>query len=257
MAGPSSGCSGGYAVQRSLIHTVPQTGSTNSDLSERLRAGEAVGEGTWLVANRQTNGRGRLGRVWSDGLGNFMGSTVVRPAECDPLPPSLAFVAALAVYEAVVPLITQPDELSLKWPNDLLISGAKLAGILLEREGNAIIVGIGVNLASAPELPDRPTASLAQFGPRPDRDLFAQSLAASFDKELDRWRSFGLDLILRRWEAAAHPRGTALTVQPPGERAIPGNYDGLTDGGALKLRLADNSCRVIHAGDVILARKEV
>lgn len=239
-----------------MIKTVLQTGSTNSDLSERIRAGQLCREGDWLIADRQTGGRGRLGRPWSDGFGNFMGSTIVRPAERDPNPQSLAFVVALAVYEAVLPFMVQPEKLCVKWPNDLMIADAKLAGILLEREGDAIIVGIGVNLASAPELPDRPTVSLAQFGPRPDRDLFAQSLAASFDAELDRWRSYGLDPILRRWEAVAHKRGTSLTVQPPGEDAIKGKYDGLTVDGALMLRLADNSSRVIHAGDVILVKEE-
>ncbi|EDL50374.1 biotin--[acetyl-CoA-carboxylase] ligase [Erythrobacter sp. SD-21] len=239
-----------------MIRTVPETGSTNADLAAQLRAGEAVGEASWLVADRQTAGRGRQGRTWFDGHGNFMGSTIVRPHERDPAPASLALVSALAVYEAVVPLIANPSELSLKWPNDLMLAGAKLSGILLEREGDAIIVGIGVNLAAAPDLPDRRTVALSAFGPAPERDTFAHSLAASFDRELERWRSVGLEPLVRRWESVAHPPGTSLRVHPPGEEPILGEYAGLTEDGALRLRLAGGESRVIHAGDVMLANEE-
>ena len=239
-----------------MIRTVPETGSTNADLAAALRAGDPVGEGHWLVADRQTSGRGRQGRTWFDGLGNFMGSTVVRPHERDPAPASLALVTALALYETVVPLISNPSDLSLKWPNDLMLGGAKLAGILLEREGDAIIVGIGVNLAAAPDLPDRKTMALSQLGPAPDRDTFARAMAASFDTELERWRNFGVEPIVRRWESVAHPKGAALTVHPPGEEPITAAFAGLTDDGALRLRLASGESRVIHAGDVMLANEE-
>lgn len=239
-----------------MIHTVPETGSTNADLAAQLRAGEALGEGYWLVADRQTAGRGRQGRTWFDGHGNFMGSTIVRPHERDPASSSLALLAGVALYEAVVPLIASPGELSLKWPNDLMLAGAKLAGILLEREGDAIIVGIGVNLLAAPDLPDRRTVALSQFGPAPDRDLFARLLAASFDRELERWRNFGIEPLVRRWESVAHPHGTPLKVHPPGEEPVEGSFAGLSGDGALRLRLAGGQSRVIHAGDVMLAREE-
>lgn len=239
-----------------MIRRVPETGSTNADLATRLRAGEGVGEGEWLVADRQTAGRGRQGRTWFDGHGNFMGSTVVRPHERDPAPASLALVAGVALYEAVIPPLSSPADLLLKWPNDLMLGGAKLAGILLEREGDAIIVGIGVNLAAAPELSDRRTVALSAFGPAPDRDLFARSLEHSFDREIERWRTFGLEPLVRRWESIAHPKGTLLTVHPPGEQPLQGDFAGLDATGALLLRLADGSTRVIHAGDVMLANEE-
>lgn len=236
-----------------MIHTVPETGSTNADLLAALRAGERVAEGHWLVADRQTAGRGRQGREWFDGAGNFMGSTVVQIGAGDPPPASFALAAGLAVYEAVVPLLPDPAPLQLKWPNDLTFAGAKLAGILLEREGEALVVGIGVNLAQAPEVQGRDTAALSDLGPAPDRGHFAAVLVATFALELQRWRNYGLEPLVRRWLAAAHRPGTSLTVAPPGEAPLTGTFDGLTEDGALRLRLADGSTRVMHAGDVFFA----
>lgn len=239
-----------------MIRTVPQTGSTNADLLARLRQGEFIPEGEWLVAERQTAGRGRQGRAWCDGAGNFMGSSVVRLADRDPPAASLSLVVGLALYEAVQPLVSHSAALMLKWPNDLLLGGAKLAGILLEREGGSIVVGIGVNLAAAPDLPDRTTTALAHHGVTPDRELFTTSLAASLERELERWRSFGLDPLIRRWESVAHRHGTPLSVQQPGEEPIVGAFAGLTEDGALRLRLAGGATRVIHGGDVMLAAPE-
>lgn len=236
-----------------MIRTVSETGSTNADLLAALRAGERLAEGDWLVADRQSAGRGRRGREWFDGAGNYMGSTVVRLGAGDPPPASFALAVGLAVYEAVVPMLPDPAALRLKWPNDLTFAGAKLAGILLEREGETLVVGIGVNLAQAPTVEGRETIALADLGPAPDRDLFAGALSASFATELERWRSYGLDPLARRWQAAAHPPGTPLTVAPPGEERLTGSFDGLTEDGALRLRLADGTARVMHAGDVFFA----
>lgn len=239
-----------------MIRIVPETGSTNSDLAAAIRGGEVLAEGDWLVADRQTAGRGRQGRHWFDGRGNFMGSSPVRLQERDPAPASLSLVAGVALYEAVLPFLATPRDLTLKWPNDLMLGGAKLAGILLEREGDMIIVGIGVNLVAAPELPDRLTVALSDLGPAPDRDTFAQGLASSFARELDRWRTFGLDPLIRRWESIAHRPGTTLKVHPPGEEPIMGTFAGLTKDGALRLCLVGGEERVIHAGDVMLGQEE-
>lgn len=236
-----------------MIRTVAETGSTNTDLAERLRNDERVPEGEWLVTDRQSAGRGRQGRGWSDGAGNFMGSTVVRPGPGDPPAPSLALLAGLTLHEVATPLVPDPTRLSLKWPNDLLYDRAKLAGILLEGAADAVIVGIGVNLARAPELPDRETAAFAMFGPAPDRDAFAHALAASFDRELERWRTFGLEPLLRRWQAAGTPVGTPLSVHDAGSERIEGTFAGLAPDGSLLLRLADGATRAVHAGDVSLA----
>jgi BirA family biotin operon repressor/biotin-[acetyl-CoA-carboxylase] ligase len=140
------------------------------------------------------------------------------------------------------------EDVLLKWPNDLMIAKAKLAGILLERVGDSVIVGVGVNLAIAPAVSGRETVALGGA----DRDAFAAELARLFDLELDRWRNFGLAAIVRRWLAAAHPVGTPLRVGEPGAVPLSGSFAGLTEDGALQLRLADGSTRVIHAGEVRL-----
>ncbi len=234
-----------------MIQAVPETGSTNADLLARLAAGERIPEGDWFVADRQLGGRGRQGRSWLDGPGNFMGSTVVHVLPQDPQPASLSFVAALAVYETVLARLGNPCELQLKWPNDVLLGGGKFCGLLLERAGASVVVGIGANLASAPASEIRARA-LSERGPAPDRDAFAAELAAQFDLELSRWRQFGIEPILNRWLAAAHAVGSALTVHEPGGERLSGAFDGLEADGALRLRLADGACRVIHAGDVML-----
>jgi BirA family transcriptional regulator, biotin operon repressor / biotin---[acetyl-CoA-carboxylase] ligase len=257
MARHSGGRSGGGAVPQRLIlpirlEIVPETGSTNADLLARLGAGEPAQEGLWLIANRQMAGRGRQGRAWLDGPGNFMGSTAVLLLPQDPEPASLSFVTALALYETVFNHVGAPQSLELKWPNDLLLGGAKLAGILLERSGDIAVVGIGVNLNAEPKLADREAGSLSKVGPAPDRNTFARDLAVNFDKELDRWRQFGLAPIFSRWLAAAHPFGTALRVHAGDGEYVSGTFAGLGADGALLLRLEDGAVRVIHAGDVTI-----
>lgn len=232
-----------------MIRTVRETGSTNADLAADLAAGRYVAEGDWLVADRQVAGRGRLGRDWLGGEGNFAGSTVVRSRPGDPEPGTLALLAGLAVHQAVAGYLPDAAGPLLKWPNDVMVGKAKLAGILLERIGDAVVVGIGVNLAAAPPVEGRQTVSLAAFGPAPDRDAFAAELARLFDIELDRWRTFGLSPLLRRWEAAAHPAGTPLVASVP-EGAVEGTFAGLADDGALQLRLPEGTTRTVHAGEV-------
>jgi len=225
------------------IRTLPATGSTNEDLAALAREGAA--EATWLRAERQTGGKGRQGRVWQSPPGNLYASTLVRLRPGDPLAPTLALVAAVALHQAVS--LTVPGVL-IKWPNDLVVGCSKLAGILLEREGDAVIIGFGVNLAAHPDDLDRPATSLAALaGSAPDPAAFVEYLAEIFDRWLGRWRSEGLGPVRRRWLESAHPVGTALAT-PEGE----GLFDGLDESGALRLRLADGTVRAVHAGDVFL-----
>ena len=144
------------------------------------------------------------------------------------------------------------EGLVLKWPNDLLIDSAKISGILLERAGDAIVVGIGVNLAHHPTDTDRRATSLAAHGATPDPADFAETLADTFARWLSIWRGQGLAPVRTRWLERAHPIGTALTARLPDGSATDGLFNGLDSDGALILRLADGTARVIHAGDVFL-----
>lgn len=182
-----------------------------------------------------------------------MGSTVVRMRDGDPEPSSLALVAGLAVRHAVAARLAGDRVPLLKWPNDVMIAQAKLAGILLERIGEAIVIGIGVNLVSSPDLADRRTVSLAELGATVDRDSFAADLASALALDLDRWRMFGLAPIVERWQQVAHPIATPLLAGEPGEVPLAGEFGGLAADGALQLRLPDGTTRIINAGEVRLA----
>lgn len=235
-----------------MIEVVEQTGSTNADLAAVIRCGESWGEGRWLVARRQTAGRGRQGRAWFDGAGNFMGSTAVTLGESGPPPASLSFVAALAVRDAAAGVLRERADVALKWPNDVLLDGGKLSGILLEMVHGSIVVGIGVNLAHAPEIEGRKTAAIADGAPPPVLETFAASLAAAFDRRLENWRAFGLGATLQAFLAhAIHAQGSPVTVHDTDGSVISGSFAGLEESdGALRLRLADGSERVIRAGDI-------
>jgi BirA family biotin operon repressor/biotin-[acetyl-CoA-carboxylase] ligase len=239
-----------------LIELIVETGSTSADLGSRLHNGELVPEGTWLVADRQTMGRGRQGRIWLDGQGNFMGSTVVHIGFGNPPPATLALVAGLAVHQAVSHFLPEAVTPRLKWPNDVMVGDAKLAGILLERAGEAVIVGIGVNLVASPDAAGRATIALADLGPAPTRDRFAADLAGLFDAELERWRTFGMDAIIRRWLAAGHPLGTPLRATIANDEPVEGTFAGLTGDGALQLRLPDGRTHIIGAGEVHFAEAQ-
>ena len=232
-------------VAAPLIRTVAETRSTNDDIA--ALAGSGAPEGLWLRAERQSGGRGRQGRDWHSPPGNLYASTLVRLHAADPPAPTLALVAAVALQE-VVSAYAPVHRIMIKWPNDLLVEGAKLAGILLERAEQAVVIGIGVNLADHPRELERPATSLSELaGSAPDPAVFLETLAESFARWLGRWRGEGLAPVRSSWLAAAHPIGTALSTG-----AGEGLFEGLDDMGALRLRLADGSSHVIHAGDVFL-----
>jgi BirA family biotin operon repressor/biotin-[acetyl-CoA-carboxylase] ligase len=235
-----------------LIEVVKATGSTNADLTSRLTAGHPVLECDWLVADRQTSGRGRQGRIWSDGAGNFMGSTAVYLRENDPAAHTLSLVAGFAVYASIEACAPDLAGLMLKWPNDVLIQDAKLAGLLLERNGNIVIVGVGVNLAQAPQLPGRITASLAACGFTVGRDEFAAKVDEHWARALDVWHNGGWAELRGAWLTRAHPFDTPLKVHGPDGSIVAGTFAGLACDGALQLRLSTGTRRTIHAGEVDL-----
>jgi BirA family biotin operon repressor/biotin-[acetyl-CoA-carboxylase] ligase len=214
-------------------------------------ADASVAEGDWLVALRQDSGRGRHGRRWEALDGNYSGSTVIQLRDGDPPAPALALAAGLALIEAVE--VAAPSvPLSLKWPNDLMADDAKVAGILLERSGDKVVAGFGVNLAAAPEIEGRKTGAI---GGAVTPQAFAPLLAASFARLLRAWRSATAEAFARAWLERAHPVGTPLDVHSgPGER-ISGAFDGIEADGALRLRLAGGSVEIVRAGDVMLGAR--
>lgn len=205
-------------------------------------------EGDWLVALEQHAGKGRQGRSWVSAPGNFAGTTIVQLRSGDPPAHTLSLAAGLALAEAIDVAVPGQAPM-LKWPNDVLLGGKKLAGILLERNGERVAAGFGVNLASAPQLPDRQGASLdGKVAP----EAFAPLLAASFARLLGLWRSSESAALARAWQERAHPLGTRLTVQLNRDETISGRFAGLEPDGALRLMRDDGSIEVIRAGDVTL-----
>jgi BirA family transcriptional regulator, biotin operon repressor / biotin---[acetyl-CoA-carboxylase] ligase len=212
--------------------------------------GEA--EGLWVRAERQSAGRGRMGRDWASPPGNLYASYLIRVRSGDPPAATLGFVAAVALAK-VLPFYAPDAGFHIKWPNDVLAKGAKISGILLERAGDAVVMGIGVNLASHPTIKDRQTTSIAALtGSAPDPAIFLEYLSDAVERGIAQWRGGGLAAILAQWQAAAHPIGTALKVDLPNGERLSGLFNGLDPAGALRLALADGSVHVIHAGDVFL-----
>lgn len=214
-------------------------------------AADGVAEGTWLRAGRQTGGRGRLGRSWESPEGNLYASTLVRLQSGDPLAPTLALVAAVAVHALVAPLL--PHGARIKWPNDILVGNAKLAGILLERTGDAVIIGMGINVTGYPAKLDRPVTSLWHEGAvTADAASLTARLAELFAHWLAVWHGQGVDPVRAQWLANAHAKGTAMRVVLPNGEIVEGQFDTLDGQGTLILRLANGSAHAIHAGDIFL-----
>lgn len=207
-------------------------------------------EGDWLVALHQEGGRGRHGRTWEAVDGNFFGSTIIALRPSDPSAPSLALAAGLALIEAIeVAALEAP--LSLKWPNDLMLGDAKLAGILLERSEDRVVAGFGVNLAGAPAIPGRKTAALKpiyEITPQ----AFAPLLAAKFSQLLAVWRAADPASFAQAWLARAHPIGTLLEVHSGPSERTQGKFDGIESDGAMRLKRNDGMTEIVRAGDVSL-----
>lgn len=236
-----------------VIEVVSETGSTNSDLLTRLAQGEVISEGHWLRAERQSSGRGRMGRQWNSPVGNLYCSTVVRVKEGDPPAHSLSFVAGLAVHDLLVgQLMVASDHRWLKWPNDIIWHGAKMAGILLERQGDTVVVGIGVNVAFAPEIAGRETTCIHIANPKNENDAAAilGYLAPAFAERVKEWRTLGLAYVLDQWMERAHRKGTRLTVSDGIQAGVTGGFDGLQSDGALRLKQDDASVVIVNAGEI-------
>ena len=227
-------------------------GSTNAEALARARAGDSGP--LWITAQRQTAGRGRRGRTWVSEPGNLYATLLLT----DPAPlersAELSFVAALAVHDAITELApVLAGRLALKWPNDVLVDGAKVAGILLESEGGrpfAVAVGIGVNCAHHPDVTSYPAIDLASAGaPTAPERLFA-ALSRAMLTRLTQWdRARGFAAIRADWLARAAGVGEPMRVALA-ERELEGRFEAIDRAGHLVLRLGDGSLASIPAGDV-------
>ncbi|HXF88417.1 MAG TPA: biotin--[acetyl-CoA-carboxylase] ligase [Xanthobacteraceae bacterium] len=225
-------------------------GSTNAEALALARAGEKGP--LWVRARRQTAGRGRRGRAWVSEPGNLYASLLlIDPAPADRAA-ELSFVAALAVHDAVVALAPHlAAQLALKWPNDVLCSGKKFCGILVEGEGPAVVIGIGVNCAHHPAQTAYPATDLAAAGASVPVEGMFSAVAQAMMQRIAQWnRAAGFDAIRADWLARAAGLGEAIRVLlPDGE--VSGRFEGVDDRGRLIVRLPDGRSTEIAVGDVV------
>lgn len=237
---PAGAADGWRVVTRGAV------ASTMAEAGDLARAGAV--DRTMVRAAEQTGGRGRLGRSWSSPPGNVYSTAILRPPVPTARAAELSIVAAVAAADAVAGF---GGQVALKWPNDVLLDGGKVAGVLLEAvtEGaalSAVLIGIGINVASRPDLPDRRTARIVGAGPDA---VFAALLAALADRDRQ-WRREGLAGIRAAWLSRGPAIGSPITVSQGSER-LDGRFAGLEADGTLTIGLADGSTRRIASGEVM------
>lgn len=233
-----------------------QIDSTNAEARRRAEAGEAGP--LWITARRQTEGRGRRGRAWESETGNLFGTLLLTTRKSPSEAAQITFVAALAVAD-LLDDFAPPSLVTIKWPNDVMLAGEKASGVLVESGAHTagglwLAVGIGVNLVHAPTGTERPATSLAQHlrgdvAATPTVELASARLAQAFAIWLDRWQSLGFEPILDAWTARTTGLDGPATARL-GHETIEGRAEGVAADGALRLRLADGTLRLISAGDV-------
>ncbi len=215
--------------------------STSDYCIEQAKSGAPAGLA--VMARRQSAGRGSRGRGWIAPEGNLNLSVLLRPTFPVTHTSLFFLLAGLAVAEAL------PAQTMLKWPNDILIGGAKLAGILIDaalqdQKFDWLVIGIGINLASAPEIPGRASTALSSHGVTMSPDQAAAAVLAN----LSRWQLAEPDQIIAAWLSRAHPLGTPLTING----AKTGHFAGLTIAGELRLATA-KGIEIFNTGEVMLA----
>lgn len=237
----------------------PEIGSTNAEALVRAAKGDVE---QWIVADRQFTGRGRRGRHWVSEPGNLYSSLLLY----DPAPahfsPQICFVAALALHDAsrdCLPALDQ-DRLQLKWPNDLMLDGKKIAGILVEgavtADRRAIVIGIGVNCAHHPEGTPYPVTDFSAAGFSLEPVVLFERLAARMLDRLAQWRrGDGFPETRNAWLMRAYNIGREIEVKMP-ESTIRGRFKEIDEDGALVLSLSDGHRELIRAGDVFPASSQ-
>jgi len=223
-------------------------GSTN-DEAQRLAA-EGAPHGTVVHTDEQTAGRGRLSRRWLSPPGNLYLSIVLRPDVAPARVAEIGFLAALAVADSVDALLPRQLRATLKWPNDVLVSDGKIAGILAEQAGDAVILGIGLDVLQAPTGLSYKVSTIVGCGGLATVDGARDRVLAALANWMNVWEQDGFAAIRAAWLARAHPVGSALSVQM-GDRFINGLFAGLDDEGALLLDDQEARHRIV-AGDVQL-----
>ena len=219
-----------------------------------------AGEGgpLWILARRQSAGRGRRGRSWSSDAGNLAATLLTTTGKPPAEAAQVTFVAALAVAE-LLDGWAAPGLVSIKWPNDVMLGGAKAAGILVESGPHAggglwLAVGVGVNLASYPADTERPATALADhlrgdLPAPPDAETANARLAELFADWSERWTALGFSAVLDAWTARAGGLHGPCVARL-GRETLSGTADGVEPDGALRLRLPSGDLRRISAGDV-------
>jgi BirA family transcriptional regulator, biotin operon repressor / biotin---[acetyl-CoA-carboxylase] ligase len=228
--------------------------STNAEALMRARGGERGP--LWITAERQSGGRGRRGRAWVSELGNLYASLLLtHPAQAEHWA-ELSFVAALAVHDAVVEVAPGlKPKLAIKWPNDLLLSDAKFAGILVEGESgtDVAVVGIGVNCTSHPADTEFPATDLAAAGVQVGVEQLFGALSNAMLGRLAQWNGGeGFSTVRTDWLARAAGLGRPVRVRLA-DREIEGYFEALDARGGLVLRRSDGSATTVTAGDVFTA----
>jgi BirA family biotin operon repressor/biotin-[acetyl-CoA-carboxylase] ligase len=243
-----------------LYRRVDSTNRIADELAER-----GAPEGTIVLADRQTAGRGRLGRSFFSPPGGLYLSVVLRPDIPAEDAPRYVFVAAVAVADAAAPHLDPRVRVEIKWPNDVLLAGRKTSGINLPAriEGNrvrSLVLGIGVNVNVAQdeipsELLEVATSLRIARGRRLCRVEFAEGLLSRLEEEIDRLRRSGFEQTLDRWRKYFRMRGARVRVGGPGiAREVEGVVEGVDSAGALRLRTERGSERVV-AGDVTILER--
>ncbi len=214
-------------------------------------AGAGAGEGTLVFAARQTQGRGRLGRTWESPEGGAYFSLVLTPARAIAEIPQLSLIAGLAAAEALKELTGLSP--AIRWPNDLLLNGRKVAGLLVEAKNSAVVLGVGINVTTNQnDLPDTAT-SLAACGAACDPYRLVAALCSKLDRWYDIWIAQGFAPIraaLRPW--LSHMGG--IVRVRAGSEQLEGTAHDVDERGRLLIRLDSGLLRPIDMGDVILLR---
>lgn len=231
------------------LESVDSVDSTSEALKRRAAAGEM--EEVALLARKQTVGRGRFERRWESPAGNLHLSVLLRPGRVR-APGHWSILSAVVLAETVAACLPDPAPVRVKWPNDVLLGEGKLAGILLEAgddEGPWLLMGFGVNLATAPEGLDRPVAALAGVVTPPKPEAFAQDLLGRLESWRARYASEGFEPVRNEWLLRGPDLGERVAATFAGGRRVEGVFDGLASSGGLRLATPTGP-RTIMAGEL-------